>query len=280
MDGKVVVITGATNGIGEAAALELARQGARLALVGRSAERAAAAVERIRRLSGNTQVAGYSADLASQGEVRRLAAELRRDLPRLDVLANNAGAFYTRRQLSPDGLELTFALNHLAYFLLTGLLLDLLKDSAPARVVNVSSAMHRSAPLDFADLQSENAYDGWMAYGRSKLCNLYFTYELAHRLEGSQVTANALHPGFVATHFGLEQRDGPPHAVTGGRIPTAEGADTLVYLASSPEVQGVSGKYFDQRRAVASSEASYDRAAAHRLWEISARLTGQYGGGQ
>lgn len=280
MDGKVVVITGATNGIGEAAALELARQGARLALVGRTPERTAAAVERIREASGNPRVAGYSADLASQAEVRRLAAELRRDLPRLDVLVNNAGAYYTRRQLSPDGLELTFALNHLAYFLLTGLLLDLLKDSAPARIVNVSSAMHRSAPLDFDDLQAEHAYDGWTAYGRSKLCNLYFTYELARRLQGSMVTANALHPGFVATHFGMENRDGPPHAVTGGRIPVTQGADTLVYLASSPDVEAENGKYFDKRRAVASSEVSYDPGAARRLWEISAGLTGLYGGGQ
>jgi retinol dehydrogenase-12 len=191
-------------------------------------------------------------------------------------LVNNAGALFSRRQLSRDDIEMTFALNHLAYFLLTHLLLDPLKASASARIVNVSSEAHRGARLDFADLQGQHSYSGWRAYARSKLANILFTYELARRLEGTGVTANALHPGFVATSFGRNNRN-----ITGlffriaqlAAISPEEGAKTIIHLASSPEVQDITGRYFVKQKAVRSSQVSYDRAAAERLWKVSAELT-------
>jgi NAD(P)-dependent dehydrogenase (short-subunit alcohol dehydrogenase family) len=217
------------------------------------------------------------ADLSVQAQVRRLAQEFKRRYSRLDVLINNAGGFFMKRQLSADGIEMTFALNYLSVFLLTSLLLDTLKASAPARIVNISSDAHRRARINFEDLELERKYSGFGAYGQSKLAVALFTYELARRLEGTQVTVNALHPGFVATNLGRNN---------GWRIKLfaplvklmalspEEGAETSIYLASSSEVAGITGKYFDKKKAVRSSLASYDETAARRLWEISAEMTG------
>ena len=273
----MILVTGATSGIGRMAARELAARGAHVILHGRDSERAEqtrrAIIERVPSASVDVMIA----DLASQAEVRRLAAEVRQRFPGLDVLVNNAGATFGRRLETVDGLEMTLALNHLAPFLLTNLLLDLLRRNAPARVVTVASGAHQRSALDFDDLQNRRGYSGFRVYGQSKLCNLYFTYELARRLEGSGVTANALHPGFVATSFG--RREG---GLMGLLMPIAhrfaispeEGARTIVYLAASPQVEGVSGRYFFQERPIASSAESYDAEAARRLWEASARLTG------
>ena len=216
------------------------------------------------------------ADLSSMAEVRRLAEAFKGRYGRLDVLVNNAGAIFVRRQNTVDGYEMTFALNHLSYFLLTNLLLDLLKASAPSRIVNVASDAHEGAKLDLDNLNGGRFFTV-QAYGRSKLANILFTYELARRLEGTGVTANALHPGFVATGFGANNgaltrifmRLSHLFALT-----PAQGADTVIYLASSPDVEGISGRYFVRRQAVPSSPASYDEATARRLWEISAQMTG------
>jgi NAD(P)-dependent dehydrogenase (short-subunit alcohol dehydrogenase family) len=215
-------------------------------------------------------------DLSSQASIREFAAEVGRAYDRLDVLVNNAGLIVPARDVTADGLERTFATNHLGYFLVTTLLLDLLRASAPARIVNVSSEAHRGARLDFDDLQSARSYSAWGAYGRSKLANLYFTYELAERLRGTGVTANALHPGVVASNFAQGE---PGLLRTLARlarpfmISEARGADTSVYLASSPEVEGATGRYFVKRRERRSSRASYDVEARRRLWEASERLT-------
>jgi NAD(P)-dependent dehydrogenase (short-subunit alcohol dehydrogenase family) len=252
--------------------------GATVVLVGRSPERTEASVREIRELSGNSAVEGLLADLSSMAEVRRLAEEFRARYSRLDVLVNNAGALFARRERTVDGYERTFALNHLAYFLLTDRLLDLLKASAPSRIVNVSSGAHQGMSLNFDDLQNERRYTmaGLGAYGQSKLANILFTYELARRLAGTGVTANALHPGFVATGFG-ENNGGwmrPVMKISHWfALRPKKGAETIVYLASSPEVEGVSGQYWEKRRAVRSSRASYDEAAQRRLWEVSAVLT-------
>ena len=247
MQGKVCLVTGATNGIGLVTARELARRGAQVVLVGRNLARCEAAVAQIRERSGNQQVEALLADLASQQQVRELARQFRDRFPRLDVLVNNAGGMWLRRETTVDGLEITVAVNHLAYFLLTHLLLDNLKASVPSRIVNVASGAHRKAALDFDDLMAEQGYNGWRQYCRSKLMNLLFTYELARRLQGTGVTANALHPGWVATGFGGNNG-------WRGRVwqfvarcfalNAEEGARTIVYLASAPKVAGVSGGYF------------------------------------
>ncbi len=277
MHGKICVVTGATSGLGLVTAQALARQGATLIVVGRDPERSAATASRIQQETGNAAVESMLADLSTQGQVRQLATEIQRRFSRLDVLVNNAGALFARRQLSQDGVEMTFALNHLAYFLLTNLLLECLKASPSARIVNVSSEAHRGARLDFADLQTERNYGGYRAYARSKLANILFTYELARRLEGTAIVANALHPGFVATNFGRNNR-----RFTAGlfrllqlaaAVSPTEGAQTILYLASSPQVEGITGEYFVKQKAVRSSQVSYDRAAAERLWQVSAELT-------
>jgi NAD(P)-dependent dehydrogenase (short-subunit alcohol dehydrogenase family) len=277
MHGKICVVTGATSGIGLVTAQALARQDATLIIIARNAERGAATVSRIQQETGNSAVELMVADLSAQEQVRQLAKEFQHRFARLDVLVNNAGAFFARRQLSQDGLEMTFALNHLAYFLLTNLLLDPLRAAGSARIVNVSSEAHRRARLDFADLQGQRRYTGWRAYARSKLANILFTYELARRLAGTGIVANALHPGFVATNFGRNNR-----SVTAvlfrilqlAAISPEEGAQTIIYLASSPVVDGVTGEYFVKQKAIRSSQVSYDRAAAERLWQVSAELTG------
>ncbi len=283
MHGKTILITGATNGIGKVAAMELAKMGAHTVIVGRSPSKTDGTVQEIRAQTtadgSHPTVEGLVADLSSMAEVRRLAGEFRQRFSRLDVLINNAGGLFADRQVTADGYERTFAFNHLAYFLLTNLLLDTLIASAPSRVVNVSSRAHEGAVLNFDDLQNEKiyGYGGYRAYGQSKLANLLFTYELARRLEGTGVTVNALHPGSVATGFGENNAGAMRLAMRLFHLfslTPAQGADTLVYLASSPDVAGVTGKYWVKRQPVPSSPASYDEAAQKRLWEISALLTG------
>jgi NAD(P)-dependent dehydrogenase (short-subunit alcohol dehydrogenase family) len=279
MNDKVCLITGSTSGIGLVTARELARQGAQVVLVGRNPAKCAAAAAEIQATTGN-HVETLLADLSSQEQVRDLARQFRARHDRLDVLVNNAGGMWLRRQLTVDGLEMTFAVNHLAYFLLTDLLLDALKGNSTARIVNVASAAHRKAHLDLADLMGERAYSGWRQYCRSKLLNLLFTYELARRVRGTSVTVNALHPGWVSTSFGgnngwkgwLFQL-----AARALAISPEKGARTVVYLASSSEVEGISGRYFVRERAVPSSAESYDEAAAARLWELSRQLCGSVG---
>jgi NAD(P)-dependent dehydrogenase (short-subunit alcohol dehydrogenase family) len=278
VDGKVVVVTGASDGIGKEIARGLARLGARVVMVGRNRAKTAAAADEVRR-SGARRPDVVIADLASLASTRALAATLLERYPRIDVLVSNAGVFRLRRQLTVDGYEETFAVNHLAAYLLTCLLLDRLRASAPSRVVVVASDAHRGVVLDFEDLMSERRYRPMLAYARSKLANVMFTHALARRLEGSGVTANCCHPGFVATNLGSGNRI-PVRPVmallrlTRRAISPAEGADTPVWLASAPEVEGATGGYFERRRAVASSPASQDREAQERLWRESARLVG------
>lgn len=279
LDGQVCMVTGATDGIGKETARALADMEATVIVVGRNRQKSIATINEIRQEADNTDVEYMLADLSAQVQIRRLAEEFKTRYDRLDVLVNNAGGFFMSRQESEDGIEMTFALNHLGYFLLTNLLLDVLIDSAPARIVNVSSDAHERAEANFDDLEGEESYGGWSAYGQSKLANLLFTYELARRLEGTGVTVNALHPGFVATNLGADNFGWfgslirrIMNAVV-GKSPE-EGAQTSIYLASSPEVEGITGKYFVKRRPRRSSEASYDAEAARRLWETSAEMTG------
>ncbi|MEN9934728.1 MAG: hypothetical protein RLZZ387_1307 [Chloroflexota bacterium] len=271
---KTVLITGATRGIGEVAAVELARKGAHVVVVGRDAARLEETARRVAEASGR-RPGTLLADLSVQSEVRRVASEFRAAYSRLDVLINNAGAFYAERRVTRDGIEMTWALNHLSGFLLTSLLLDMLRASAPARIINVSSEAHRMGRMDFADVERRRGYSAWGAYGQSKLANILFTTELTRRLAGTGVTANALHPGFVATGFGKNNSGlwgwllGLAQVMA---ISPEEGAKTTIYLASSPEVEGVSGKYFDKCRAVEPAAAAKDVAAAARLWELSERM--------
>ena len=266
--GRTVMVTGATDGLGLETARELARRGARVILHGRDARRAEAARREICASSGNDEVEVVLADFASLHQVRVLADEVRGLTDRLHVLVDNAGVYQERRHVTEDGLETTFQVNHLAPFLVTSLLLDLLLAGAPSRVVVVSSAVHQRAPVDLDDLQGERRYDGYSAYGLSKLGNLLFTYELAERLRGSGVTVNALHPGAVATKL---LRAG--FRSSGGLSPR-DGAQTAVYLATSPEVEGVTGKYFVDRRIASSSPASYSRDLRAAFWERSELLAG------
>jgi len=278
MAGKSVLVTGGTGGIGRATAIGLAALGARVGITGRDQARTEAAAAGIRAAPGSPAVDAFAADLSAQAGVRRLAARVLDTYPRLDVLVNNVGGFWAHRHVTADGLERTFALNHLAPFLLTNLLLDRLTASAPARIVTVSSAAHAQGRLDFDDLQSERNYSGQQAYSQSKLANVMFTYELARRLAGTGVTATAAHPGVVATSFGTE--DQAAHLGIMIRVARpfmktpAQGALTPVYLASSPQAEGVTGQYFAHRKPKASTKASYDTAAAARLWQASADLTG------
>lgn len=282
MQGKTCLITGANAGIGKAAAIGLAQRGARIVLLCRSEPRGRAAMAEIERRSGNGSLDLLVADLASQRQIRAAAEEYLRRFDRLDVLVNNAAVLAWReRRLNEDGLEMTFAVNHLAPFLLTGLLLDRLKDCAPARIVTVASGAHRKAELDFDDLQNERGYSPFDAYSRSKLANVYFTYELARRLEGTGVTANCLHPGVVSTALFREMRPWQRVAIWLGRpflLKPQTGADTAVYLASAPEIEGVTGRYFEKRKQVPSSPVSYDTDVARRLWEVSDALTASAAG--
>lgn len=278
MDDKICLITGVTSGIGKETALGLARRGMRVAIVGRDADRTRATADWIKREAGTDQVSFLLADLSSQTDVRKVAREVRERYPRLDVLVNNAGAIFTRRETTVDGFERTWALNHLAYFLLTHELLGLLKASAPARIVNVASTMHTGGIIDFNDLQGEKRYRGIRAYSQSKLANVLFTYALARRLEGTGITANCLHPGGVATGFGqntpgalkLLMKLAKPFLIT-----AEQGAATSIYLASSPDVEGASGGYFAKCKPARSSAASRDEALQERLWALSLRQVAQ-----
>jgi retinol dehydrogenase 14 len=277
MAGMSVLVTGGTGGIGKATATGLAALGARVGITGRDQARTEAAAAGIRAAAGSPVVDAFAADLSVQAGVRRLAAQVLDTYPRLDVLVNNAGGFWAHRHVTADGLEYTFALNHLAPFLLTSLLLDRLTASAPARIVTVSSGAHTRARIDFDDLQGEQTYSGQRAYSQSKLANVMFTYELARRLDGTGVTATVLHPGVVRTSFGAEDQAAYLAAMIGVARPfmktPAQGASTPIYLASSPQVEGITGRYFVNRKPKTSSKASYDTAAAARLWQVSADLT-------
>lgn len=279
MAGKAILITGATDGIGLVTARELVRRGAGVWIVGRNPEKVRRVAEELGREPGAAgPVGAFVADLSRTAAVRALAEEVRGAVPRIDVLVNNAGAMFLTREETEDGFEKTFALNHLGYFTLTNLLLDQLRAAGAARVVCVASDAHRNARgIDFEDLQARKRYSGWGAYCRSKLANVLFTRELARRLMGTAVTANCLHPGFVRTAFfgwpGMAGTIARAFARIGAISPE-QGARTSVYLASSPEVQGVTGKYFSKCRAVEPSRAAQDDEAARRLWELSEELTG------
>jgi NAD(P)-dependent dehydrogenase (short-subunit alcohol dehydrogenase family) len=273
--GKVILVTGSTSGIGEETARALAGRGATVILNGRDRARGEMIARRIQEETKNPSVEFLAGDLSTHVGVRALAAEFRARHDRLDVLVNNVGAIFWKRAETSDGLERTFALNHLSYFHLTNLLLDLLKASAPARVINVASQTHRGARLDFDDLQAKRSYKALRVYNQSKLANILFTYELARRLKDTGVTANALHPGVTATNWG---KDGGMMTavfwIMMRFVQSAErGAQTSLYLATSPDLETTSGKYFKKQEPVASSPESYDEAAARRLWEVSASLT-------
>jgi NAD(P)-dependent dehydrogenase (short-subunit alcohol dehydrogenase family) len=277
MAGKVCLVTGATSGIGKVTAAALAARGAEVIVAGRNQHKADETVSWIKSGTGNNAVRYLLADFSDLGQVRDMARAFQKRSSRLDVLVNNAGGFFNTRRETPYGVEMTFLVNHLAPFLLTNLLLETLQDSAPARIVNVTSAAHKYDMMDFADLGFERGYAGMKAYARSKLANVLFTYELARRLGGSQVTVNAVHPGHVATDMWKSNFPVIGSAlkwVMGFFARTPEqGADTVVYLASSPEVEGITSKYFVDREAVQSSPLSYDEGVAQRLWQISEDLT-------
>ncbi|HVP20204.1 MAG TPA: SDR family oxidoreductase [Spirochaetia bacterium] len=278
MTGKTALITGATAGIGRVTARELAAAGARILLVARDRGKAEETREWILAQAGSAAVELIIADLSVLSQVRSVAQQAGSRAGGLDVLVNNAGAVFQRRTESADGIEMTFALNHLAPFLLTNLLLDALRRRPGSRIVTVSSHAHARAHMDFDDLEGRKRYRTWEAYGQSKLANLLFTYELARRLQSTEITANALHPGFVASNFGKNNgsflRVGISIAQRLGGVSVEEGARTSVYLASSDEVKGVSGKYFVKCREEQSSPASHDPESMKKLWEISAKMTG------
>lgn len=276
MNGKICLVTGATSGVGLYTALGLARKGAEVILVGRRRDRAEAAARLLQSKAGRDPMHILLADLSRPAEIRRLAQEVMERVPRLDVLVNDAGAFFFRRGETAEGLECTFALNHLSYFLLSHLLLDLLAESTPSRVVNVASNAHWSARIEFDDLQLRHGYNPMRAYANSKLGNVWFTYEFARRLAGRGVTANTLTPGLVATNLGKNRWTRPFLSIgygLFGKSPAA-GAETPVYLASSAEVEGVSGKFFIDKKAVPSSPRSYDATEAARMWRATAELAG------
>jgi NAD(P)-dependent dehydrogenase (short-subunit alcohol dehydrogenase family) len=274
MTGKTCLVTGANSGIGKVTARRLAEMGGRVVMVCRSRERGQRALDEIKRNNVTARLELLCCDLSSQKAIRNLAMEFIERYDRLHLLVNNAGLMMRRRALTEDGLESTFAVNHLAYFLLTNLLLDVIKISAPARIVNVASIAHMTGTINFDDLQGEKSYSGMGAYRQSKLANILFTYELARRLEGTRVTVNCLHPGVIATNIARDMPKVVDLALRAFFSSPEKGADTTVYLASSPEVEGVTGKYFDDREETRSNEESYNKDVARRLWEVSARLTG------
>jgi NAD(P)-dependent dehydrogenase (short-subunit alcohol dehydrogenase family) len=276
LQGKTALVTGATNGIGKVAATELARRGATVVIVGRDAQRTADAVTEISARSGSKQVSALLGDLSAQQEVKRVAAEFKASHTALHILLNNAGALFHDRQVTADGFEMTFALNHLAYFTLTHALLDLLKQSAPARIVSVASEAHRQGRIDFDDLQFERGYSRFSAYGRSKLANILFTRELARKLAGTGVTANCVHPGVVATGFGSGKGflAGLIKLVQPLMLSPEQGADTLVWLCTSPEVEGQSGGYYAKRKLKNPTSAGQDDGVAGKLWTATQTLTG------
>jgi NAD(P)-dependent dehydrogenase (short-subunit alcohol dehydrogenase family) len=277
MQGKVVVITGATSGIGEVAAQRLAGMGARIVLVARDKSRGQETLTRLHSSNPSVSHSIHYGDLSRISEMKRLAAEIAAAEPRIDVLINNAGAMFGSRQMTEDNLELTFAVNHMAYFVLTQGLGERLLASSPARIVNTASDAHKGRVLDFYDLQSAKGFSAVNAYGRSKLCNILFTRELSRRWVGKRVTANCLHPGFVATRFGNGSGGFLSRVMSVAKlfaISPEKGAETIVYLASSPEVAGVTGEYFYKCRPAIPTADARDDAAAKRLWIESAKLAG------
>lgn len=278
MKNKVCLITGANAGIGKATAAGLAELGATVVLVCRNEEKGEWAIAGIREETGNGELYSLPAELSSLKSVRQLAENFRSQFQQLHVLINNAGTFYTKPHYSEDGIEMQFAVNHLSHFLLTNLLLDVIKQSAPARIINVASNAHFGGKINFDDLNHEKNYDGRRVYAQSKLANVLFTYELARQLDGTGVTANCLHPGVVRTGIGNKHSSGiiklgwllwKPFMIS-----AEKGAETTIYLASSEEVAGVSGKYFENCRIKSSSKLSCNRQLAGKLWAISKKLTG------
>jgi retinol dehydrogenase-12 len=277
MRGKICLVTGATSGIGKVTAAALAAQGAEVVIVGRNLQKTQATAQQVRTETGNDSVRYLLADFSDLGQVRDLAVNFKKQYSQLDVLVNNAGAYFNMRRKTSYGVEATFLVNHLAPFLLTNLLLEPIQNSAPARIVNVASNAHLNGTMDLNDLELKNFYFGFSAYGRSKLANVLFTYELSRRLTDSGVTVNALHPGGVATNIFSTDFSifGPAIKWIVGRftLTPEQGADNTIYLATSPEVEGVTGKYFVKRKAVTSAPISYDEKLARQLWEISEKIT-------
>jgi len=278
MNGKICLVTGASSGIGKATALGLAKLGATVVMVCRDTARGDAALSKIKRKSGSRSVDLLLADLSSQEAIRRLASEYKSKYQQLHVLINNAGVYYTKRHVTVDGLEAMFAVNYLARFLLTHLLLDIIKQSVPARIINVAGAYHAKGKIDFDDLQGEKDFEGQRANHQSKLADVLFTYELARRLEGTGVTVNCLHPGMVATDLIDKDKDFPVFFKYLYKLSRplmkspAKGAETSIYLASSPEVEGITGQYFVNKKIAQSSPESHDPQLAQRLWEVSEKL--------
>jgi retinol dehydrogenase-12 len=282
MKGKICMVTGATSGMGEVTARTLAQMGAMVIAVGRSPEKCATTIDQIKQETGSAAVEFMVADLSSQPEIRQLVQQFKSQHQHLHVLVNNAGAWINRRRESVDSIEMTFALNHLGHFLLTNLLIDTLKASAPARIINISSHGHIRGEINFDDLQFRRKYNGMQAYRQSKLANVLFTYELAPRLSGTGVTVNAVNPGLVATRFGFNNLGFIPDGIVNALIrlygwigiSSEQGAQTAIYLATSSEVAEITGKYFEKQKAVPSSQASYDEEANRQLWKISVDMTG------
>ncbi len=275
MNDKICLVTGANSGIGKVTAKVLAAGGATVILVCRNREKGEAARAEIVRETRNENTRLMIADFSDLNQIKRLAAEVRAKYSRLHTLVNNAGAYNGKRTLTVDGYETTFAVNHLGYFLLTVELIDLLKSSAPARIVNVASEAQRNSHIDFDDLNLENGYTGWKSYAQSKLANVLFTYQLARRLEGTGVTANCMHPGFVGTNIFNNVRGvggALVRLITPFMRTPEKGADTIIWLASSPDVEGITGKYFIDRQERTSNRESYDSKIAERLWEVSEQL--------
>jgi len=264
MKDKIILVTGSTDGIGKQTAFDLAKMGATVLIHGRDQGRCKRTVKEIKNATGNDSSEFFVSDLSSMNQVRNLADEIKSKHEKLNVLINNAGIIEKRRKITEDGYEMTFAINHLAYFLLTGLLLDLLIENAPSRIVNVSSMAH-SSNIDFDNLHGEKYFDGWEAYSLSKLCNILFTYELAERLKGMGVTANCLHPGMINTKL-LRMN------FSSGR-PVSEGSKTSVYLTTAPELENVTGKYFVEKRETRSASISYNPDVRKKLWEMSEQMT-------
>lgn len=278
MTGKLCVVTGANSGIGKETALGLANAGAHVVMMCRNEQRGKKAQRQIKQRSGNERVDLLLVDFASQDSIHQVAAEFKARYSRLDVLVNNAGALFMSRQKSADGIEKTFAVNHLGYFLLTELLLDVIKASAPARIINVSSGAHYNGEIQFEDIQLKHSYSAMKAYSQSKLANVHFTYELARRLAGTGVTVNCLHPGFVASNFAKNNGLLAKVAMLLLRpfaISEAKGAETPLYLAMSPEVKGVTGKYFDNKQVKRSARGTYNEDISKRLWLLSEQLVNE-----
>ena len=279
MQGKTVVVTGGTSGIGEVAAVRLAEQGARIVLIARDPKRAEVTMGMLRTANASSVHNVHYGDLSAIADARRVAGEVAAAEAKIDVLVNNAGAVFLARKTSSDGLEMTFATNHMNYFVVTNVLLDRLKATPGARIVCTASDAHKSGRLDFDDLQSEKSYSSFRAYGTSKLCNILFTRELARRLDGTGVTANCLHPGFVGTRFGQNNATNTFMKLLARTIMTfgispEEGAKTIIHLASSPDVATISGEYFYKCKVAEPTLAAQDDDAAKRLWDVSAKLAG------